>query len=47
MSLTIWCNAKFSDADTALLVEGTREHKLIFATNASASVLDAGRADPE
>lgn len=46
MSLTIWCNAKFSDADTRLLVEGTREHKLVFAANASASVLVAGGADP-
>lgn len=47
MSLTIWTNAKFSDADTRLLVEGTRAHKLIFARAASASVLDAGKADPD
>jgi phosphoglycerate dehydrogenase-like enzyme len=47
MSLTIWCNAKFSEADTQLLVEGTREHRLIFAKDASASVLVAGKADPE
>jgi phosphoglycerate dehydrogenase-like enzyme len=46
MSLTIWCNAKFSDSDTQLLVDGTRAHKLIFSENASASVLDAGRPDP-
>ncbi len=46
MSLTIWCNAKFSDADTQLLVEGTRAHKLVFSANASASVLVAGQADP-
>jgi phosphoglycerate dehydrogenase-like enzyme len=45
--LTIWCNAKFSDADTQLLVEGTRAHKLVFAKQASASVLDAGKADPD
>lgn len=47
MSLTIWCNAKFSDADTRLLVEGTRGHNLIFSAQASASVLDAGRPDPQ
>ena len=45
--LTIWCNAKFSEADTRLLVEGTRAHKLVFSQNASASVLDAGRPDPD
>ena len=47
MSLTIWCNAKFSDSDTQLLVEGTKAHQLIFSANASASVLDAGRPDPQ
>jgi phosphoglycerate dehydrogenase-like enzyme len=47
MSLTLWCNAKFSDADMALLVDGTREHTLVFSTDASASVLDAGRPDPQ
>ncbi len=47
MSLTIWTNAKFSDADTQLLVEGTRQHKLINAQAVSASVLDAGKADPD
>jgi phosphoglycerate dehydrogenase-like enzyme len=47
MSLTIWCNAKFSDADTQLLVEGTRGHKLLFSAEASTSVLDAGRPDPQ
>jgi phosphoglycerate dehydrogenase-like enzyme len=46
MSLTIWCNAKFSDSDTQLLVEGTKAHKLVFSGNASASVLVAGQADP-
>lgn len=44
--LTIWCNAKFSDADTRLLVEGTRGHQLVFSTQASASVLAAGQPDP-
>jgi len=47
MSLTIWTNAKFSDADTQLLVEGTRAHTLVFAQAASASVLDAGKPDPD
>lgn len=46
MDLTIWCNAKFSDADTALLVEGTKEHRLVFSQNASANVLTAGKPDP-
>ena len=47
MTHTIWCNAKFSDADTHLLIEGTRGHTLLFSTEASASVLDAGRPDPQ
>jgi len=46
MSLTIWCNAKFSEADTRLLAEGTRGHKLVFSEHASASVLTAGQPDP-
>lgn len=46
MSLTIWCNAKFSDAVTRQLTEGLRGHNLVFSTNASASVLVAGQADP-
>src|SRR3954469_25178203 len=46
MSLTIWCNAKFSDADTKLLVDGTKGHKLHFSETASASVLSAGKPDP-
>jgi phosphoglycerate dehydrogenase-like enzyme len=44
--LTIWTNAKFSPSDTQLLVEGTRAHKLVFSTEASASVLVAGKRDP-
>ena len=47
MSLTIWTNAKFSDSDTQLLVEGTKRHQLVFAKAASTSVLDAGKADPD
>ena len=46
MSLTIWANAKFNDAVTALLKEGTRAHELIFSTRASTDVLAAGAADP-
>ena len=46
MSLTIWTNAKFSDADTKLLVEGTRAHRLVVSPNASTSVLAAGEHDP-
>ena len=45
--MIIWTNAKFSDSDTQLLVEGTRAHKLVFAKAASASVLDAGKPDPD
>jgi hypothetical protein len=47
MSLTIWTNAKFSESDTRLLVEGTRAHQLIFSAQSSASVLAAGSADPD
>jgi phosphoglycerate dehydrogenase-like enzyme len=46
MSLTIWCNAKFSEADTQLLTAGTRGHRLVYSTKASANVLTAGAADP-
>ena len=46
MPLTIWTNAKFSEADTKLLVEGTRAHQLVFSTQASANVLTAGGRDP-
>jgi len=46
MSLTIWCNAKFSDAATRLLEEGMRGHRLVFASTTSTNVLEAGRPDP-
>jgi phosphoglycerate dehydrogenase-like enzyme len=46
MSFTIWCNSKFSDADTQLLIEGTREHRLIVSKDASINVLNAGKSDP-
>lgn len=44
--LTIWCNAKFSDAVMRRLEEGTRAHHLVYAATASTSVLAAGRPDP-
>jgi phosphoglycerate dehydrogenase-like enzyme len=44
--LTIWCNAKFSDAVMRQLADGTRAHTLTFSTKPSAAVLAAGRADP-
>lgn len=46
MALTIWCNTTFSAADTRLLVEGTRGHKLVFSAQASANVLSSGKPDP-
>jgi phosphoglycerate dehydrogenase-like enzyme len=46
VSLTIWCNAKFNAAATQRLKEGTRAHRLVFSTQASANVLTAGAADP-
>lgn len=46
MSLTIWCNAKFTEAATQRLIAGTSGHRLIFSANASTSVLVAGRSDP-
>jgi phosphoglycerate dehydrogenase-like enzyme len=46
MSLTIWCNAKFNDAVTRQLTEGTQAHRLIFSTIVSANVLKAGASDP-
>ncbi|MES2696816.1 MAG: D-2-hydroxyacid dehydrogenase [Verrucomicrobiota bacterium] len=48
-SLTIWTNTKFSDADTKLLVEGVKRagHTLVASKEASASVLVAGKADPD
>jgi len=45
-TLTIWCNAKFSAADTRLLTDGVAPHRLIYSSNASTSVLTAGKADP-
>jgi phosphoglycerate dehydrogenase-like enzyme len=46
-SLTIWTNTKFSASDTELLLAGTRGHTLLQSAHASASVLDAGKPDPD
>lgn len=45
--LTIWCNAKFNPAATQALREGTRAHRLVVSAYADASVLTAGKPDPE
>jgi phosphoglycerate dehydrogenase-like enzyme len=47
MALTIWCNGKFSDAATQRLTAGTAAHRLLWSTEASASVLTAGKPDPK
>ncbi len=44
--LTIWTNAQFADASRALLVEGTKAHRLIFSTQLSASNLAKAAPDP-
>jgi phosphoglycerate dehydrogenase-like enzyme len=48
MSLTIWCNSKFDEAATRQLEQGLAEmgHRLVWAAEASASVLAAGGVDP-
>lgn len=46
MSLTIWCNGKFKDEATQLLVEGTKAHKLVWASVTSGNVLQPGQPDP-
>jgi len=45
--LNIWCNAKFPEPAMAKLRQGLKGHRLIEASAASASNLDAGRADPQ
>ena len=45
--LNIWCNAKFPEPAMAKLRHGLNDHRLIEASAASASNLDAGRADPQ
>ena len=44
--MTIWCNAKFNESVTRLLVEGTRAHRLVFSAQSSSNVLKAGASDP-
>ena len=46
-SLNIWCNAKFPAPVMENLRRGLGHHRLIEAAAASASNLDAGRADPQ
>jgi phosphoglycerate dehydrogenase-like enzyme len=46
VKLTIWTNAKFSDADTQRLVEGTRRHHLVYSPDATAMFLHAAKPDP-
>lgn len=45
MGLTIWCNTEFSDPARSLLIEQTREHRLIWASSRSANVLQAAERD--
>ncbi|MEA2734833.1 MAG: hypothetical protein QOE14_1284 [Humisphaera sp.] len=45
--LNIWCNAKFPEPAMARLRAALRDHRLIEASAASASNLDAGSADPQ
>lgn len=46
MSLTIWCNTRFSESDERLLRDGARGHELVFSRTTSADVLNAGAFDP-
>jgi phosphoglycerate dehydrogenase-like enzyme len=46
MSLTIWCNGRFSGPAMGRLEEGTRGHRLIHSSQASPSILGAGAPDP-
>lgn len=46
MSSTIWCNTKFSDAATRLLVDGAHPNRVIFSAQANDSVLTPGGKDP-
>jgi phosphoglycerate dehydrogenase-like enzyme len=59
MALTIWCNAQLTDTATQLLIDGTRDHRLIFGeqiSNLSKAAPDSrvaeadvafGQPDPE
>lgn len=46
MSLTIWCNTLLAPAAAGRLRAGAREHRVVVAAAASASVLDGGKRDP-
>lgn len=46
MALKIWCNTEFGEAARQQLVTGTQAHELIWATQRSSNVLQAGQADP-
>ncbi|MFM1850762.1 MAG: hypothetical protein RIS54_446 [Verrucomicrobiota bacterium] len=46
MPLTVWCNAKFDDATTQRLVDGLRDHRLVWAKQISTNVLQSGAHDP-
>ncbi len=46
MSLTIWCGAKFSAAETKQLLEGVGDHRVVFSKHATANVLLPSKADP-
>jgi phosphoglycerate dehydrogenase-like enzyme len=46
MSLTIWCNGKFTEEATRLLVKGVSPHRLIWSEHATALVQAAGAIDP-
>ena len=46
MSLTIWTNAQFFPAETQLLHEGLRGHRLLVSPASTTSVLAAGEPDP-
>ncbi|HEU5080797.1 MAG TPA: D-2-hydroxyacid dehydrogenase [Opitutaceae bacterium] len=45
--LTIWCNGKFNTTASQRLVEGTRQHRLIWSEQASGDVLKTGARDAE
>ncbi|MDR2676351.1 MAG: D-2-hydroxyacid dehydrogenase [Opitutaceae bacterium] len=45
-TLTIWCNGRFAEAATRLLVEGVRRHRLVWSAAPTASILEEGRPDP-
>jgi phosphoglycerate dehydrogenase-like enzyme len=47
MGLTIWCNTEFRGTARELLIEGTHEHRLIWADTRSTDVLQGGARDPQ